>query len=144
MSVIHQYFTADHQRLDCLYSAFKQLFNSQNAECINYFNKFHQDLIRHINWEEQVLFPFFEAKSGIKTGPTMIMCSEHKVIINYLTEIKQKLATDNVELFAELNDLESILAEHNQKEEKVLYPMIARFCQLEDSAKLFLLMNNEC
>jgi len=142
MSVIHQYFTADHQRLDCLYLAFKHLLESQSPECINYFNKFNQDLIRHIDWEERVLFPFFESKSGINTGPTMVMRSEHQTIINILTVTKQKLAAGNFEQFAELNDLEVILSAHNQKEEQVLYPMIGRFCEQDDSAELFLTMNN--
>lgn len=140
MSHIHQYFTADHQRLDCLYLAFKALLARGENTCRGYFDKFSQDLIRHIDWEEQVLFPFFESKSGITAGPTRVMRAEHQDIISNLVSIKEKLAAVNIEHMAELDALETLLSEHNQKEEQVLYPMIERFCQPEDSAKLFLAM----
>lgn len=140
MSLINQYFAADHDRLDSLYLAFKNNLKTDSEMALQYFNAFTKGLLIHIEWEENVLFPFFEEQTGMTTGPTMVMCSEHEMIKNLLNSISQKLVHKDTAEMPELEQLEGILTEHNQKEEQILYPMIDRQCSGEVHAKLFLKM----
>jgi len=145
MSLINQYFAADHDRLDCLYHAFKNQLSQgvtqeeDNIQCLKFFNAFTQGLIKHIEWEETILFPFFEQSSGITQGPTRVMCSEHKTIKQLLVAIAEKVTQKKSEI-SELQELEAILSDHNNKEEQVLYPMIDRFCDAQKTADLFIQM----
>ena len=60
----------------------------ERAESIFLF--FKSELERHIIWEEDILFPVFERKTGIKDGgPTSVMRIEHIQIKNHLQEIKE-------------------------------------------------------
>jgi iron-sulfur cluster repair protein YtfE (RIC family) len=145
MSLINQYFAADHDRLDCLYLAFKSHLvqgvtqEQAHTQCLKFFNAFTQGLIKHIEWEETILFPFFEQSSGITQGPTRVMCSEHEIIKQLLVAIAEKVEQKNNEI-DELEQLETILTDHNNKEEQVLYPMIDRFCDVQKTADLFIQM----
>ena len=116
----------DHDRLDSkirTYSADK-LVDIERAESI--FLSFKNELERHIIWEEDILFPVFEKKTGIKDGgPTSVMRMEHNQIKNHLQEIKRKLHTKKIQgPCKEEVALFKVLESHNQKEENILYPGI--------------------
>ena len=126
MTTILEFMSEDHDRLDNkikMYSA-EKLVNIEQANGIFLF--FKRELERHITWEEDILFPIFERKSGIKDdGPTSVMRIEHIQIKNHLQKIKEKLhakiiqnpCKEEVALF-------KMLESHNQKEENILYPGI--------------------
>ncbi|TLU61996.1 hemerythrin domain-containing protein [Thalassotalea litorea] len=137
MPVINQFFSADHERLDCLFMEFKRRLEESDAKAITFFQKFTAGLLRHIEWEEQVLFPFFEQHTGMKMGPTLVMCSEHELIKNLLNVIKCKVVHKDTREIPELEELQRLLAQHNMKEEKVLYPMIDNHCDPRQAATLF-------
>jgi iron-sulfur cluster repair protein YtfE (RIC family) len=116
----------DHDRLDNkirMYST-EKLVNVERAESIFLF--FKSELERHIIWEEDILFPVFERKTGIKdAGPTLIMRMEHIQIKNHLQEIKRKLHAKKIQDPCEEEvALFKVLESHNQKEENILYPGI--------------------
>ena len=138
MSLINQYFSADHDRLDCLYAGFKQALTDDNQQKTVFFQAFSKGLIQHIDWEEQTLFPFFEAKTGMTQGPTQVMRMEHEMIKQILTRVEQNLAQQQAVANDDLQELEAILTDHNTKEEQVLYPMIDRQCSEQETAQLML------
>ena len=92
MSTILEFMRVDHDRLDNkirIYSA-EKLVDIEKAE--NIFLFFKSELERHIIWEEDILFPVFERKTGIEDGgPTSVMRMEHIQIKKHLQEIKRKL-----------------------------------------------------
>jgi iron-sulfur cluster repair protein YtfE (RIC family) len=126
MTTILEFMSIDHDRLDSkirTYSADK-LVDIERAESI--FLSFKSELERHIIWEEDILFPVFERKTGIKDGgPTSVMRTEHIQIKNHLQEIKKKLhAKKTQDPCKEEVALLKVLESHNQKEENILYPGI--------------------
>jgi iron-sulfur cluster repair protein YtfE (RIC family) len=126
MTTILEFMSIDHDRLDNkirTYSADK-LVDIERAESI--FLSFKNELERHIIWEEDILFPVFERKTGIKDGgPTSVMRTEHIQIKNHLQEIKKKLHAKKIQNpCKEEVALLEVLESHNQKEENILYPGI--------------------
>ena len=126
MTTILEFMSIDHDRLDNkirTYSADK-LVDIERAESI--FLSFKNELERHIIWEEDILFPVFERKTGIKDGgPTSVMKMEHIQIKNHLQEIKKKLHAKKIQdPCKEEVALFKVLQSHNQKEENILYPGI--------------------
>jgi len=126
MTTILEFMSVDHDRLDNkikMYST-EKLIDIERAESI--FLSFKSELEQHIIWEEDILFPVFEEKTGIKDGgPTSVMRMEHIQIKNHLQEIKRKLRTKKIQdpCKEEIN-LVKVLESHNQKEENILYPGI--------------------
>ena len=126
MTTILEFMSIDHDRLDSkirTYSA-EKLVDIERAESI--FLSFKSELERHIVWEEDILFPVFERKTGIKdAGPTSVMRIEHIEIKKYLQEIKRKLHVKKIQdPCKEEVALFKVLESHNQKEENILYPGI--------------------
>ena len=126
MTTILEFMSEDHDRLDNkikMYST-EKLVNVERAEGI--FILFKSELERHIIWEEDILFPVFERKTGIKDGgPTSVMRIEHIQIKNHLQEIKRKLHAKKIQdPCKEEVALFKVLQSHNQKEENILYPGI--------------------
>ncbi len=126
MTTILEFMSVDHDRLDNkirMYSI-EKLVDIERAESI--FLSFKNELERHIIWEEDILFPVFEKKTGIKDGgPTSVMRMEHNQIKNHLQEIKRKLHTKKIQdPCKEEVVLFKVLESHNQKEENILYPGI--------------------
>ena len=126
MTTILEFMSVDHDRLDNKIKIYctKKLVDIERAESI--FLLFKSELERHITWEEDILFPVFERKTGTKdAGPTSIMRMEHTQIKNHLQEIKRKLYAKKIQdPFNEEVALFKILESHNQKEENILYPEI--------------------
>lgn len=120
---ITEFFEHDHQRLDNLFKEFQQ-----NQLVIDkatpLFHSFKQGLLRHIEWEEELLFPAVEVAAGLlpNMGQTHVMRMEHFQIKECLELIETKLA-DQADSTLVQDRLLDILAEHNIKEERVLYPM---------------------
>ncbi len=126
MTTILEFMSVDHDRLDNkirMYSK-EKLVDIERAQII--FLSFKNELERHIIWEEDILFPVFERKTGIKdVGPTSVMRMEHAQIKDHLQEIKRKLHTKKIQdPCKEEVVLFKVLESHNQKEENILYPGI--------------------
>ena len=80
---------------------------------------------RHMAMEEEVLFPAFEARSGMGGGgPTMVMKMEHLQMQGLLDQISAAIESDESENALDLGDtLLMLIQQHNVKEEGMLYPM---------------------
>ena len=127
-------FAADHDRLDGLLVNFQTWKRSNFEQAKEFFKEFKFGLQRHIVWEETILFPLFEEKTGFyHAGPTEVMRAEHRRIGACLEALHEKVRRQDPESEAEEAALLGALEAHNQKEEMVLYPMLDRL--LSDAEK---------
>lgn len=138
MQSISKFMEQDHDRLDDLYNQFKELKASDQNKANEIFSEFKSDLQKHIFWEEEILFPLFEYKTGMHdTGPTAVMRIEHKEIKNYLNEIFTNLNNGNTQTKDLENELFEVLYAHNLKEENILYPMIDNLVDDKEREEIF-------
>jgi regulator of cell morphogenesis and NO signaling len=131
-------FAEDHDRLDALFAEYRAMKRTDHDSAKECFKQFKFGLQRHIVWEEQILFPLFDRKAGITGGgPTAVMRAEHRQIADRLEAIHQKVRARDPETEHEEEALLAVLTAHNEKEEKVLYPMLDRLATPEEVAGAF-------
>ncbi len=115
----------DHDRLDALEeAAFQSRAKGDREASRELYAAFAAGLRRHIGFEEELLFPAFEQGTGMPPtlGPTAVMRSEHREIRDLLDRIEAGIA-DEVAPVEELRRrFRAVLADHNLKEEQILYP----------------------
>lgn len=119
------YMQTDHARLDVIMARFKDSVKSGDwDEAFSHFKEFDHGLRRHIKVEEELLFPIFEDKTGMKdAGPTLVMRMEHEDIRETLTRTFCATKAGDESAVRESSDaLVNYLLDHNMKEEHVLYP----------------------
>ena len=88
------------------------------------FNEFLAAMLRHFALEEEVMFPAFEAHTGMTQGPTAVMRSEHRQMTGLLDQLAHALAGKDSDAFlGEADTLLTIMQQHNVKEEQMLYRM---------------------
>lgn len=134
---ISEYFEKDHDRLDELFVNFQKCKRTDMPRARDFFVGFKFGLQRHIVWEEEILFPFFERKTGMSQGPTHVMRIEHRMIGERLEAIHLKVKSGNPDSDQEERALLEILAAHNMKEESVLYPAIDSLASESDEQEVF-------
>ena len=135
---ISEFFEQDHDRLDALFKTSQKLKWSDFAKAKEAFEEFVFGLQRHIVWEEDLLFPLWEEKTGMSDGgPTFVMRAEHRRIGQQLEAIHDKVAKRNVESDHEEQALVELLGSHNIKEERVLYPSIDQVTIQEERDRLY-------
>ena len=137
--LISNYFEADHDRLDALFLQFQAHKRTDFPKAKSFFKNFLRGLKRHIVWEEEVLFPIFEAKSGMPPGegPTQVMRMEHRQIGAALERIHDKVRQQDPESDSDEKSLLEVLSPHNMKEENMLYPGIDELISDQDAADMF-------
>lgn len=129
---ITAFFEQDHDRLDALFEKFQKSKRVDFPAAKHAFREFLTGLQRHIVWEEELLFPAFERATGMRdVGPTAVMRMEHQQIHRTLEEIHQKVRIQDPNSDAAEAQLISVLTQHNQKEENILYPAIDRMVSPE-------------
>ncbi len=128
LRTVSEFLSSDHRRLDAIFEASARLAAAGSfAEALAGFAEFASGLSRHIDMEETVLFPFFEARTGMTGGPTAVMRREHVEIRRLLAGITTALsASNNAAFTAGRGRLLEVLGAHNQKEEGILYPLSDR------------------
>lgn len=135
-------FAHDHDRIDQLLETYRRLKRADFDQAKQAFRDFKFGLQRHIIWEETVLFPLFEEKTGMRDhGPTVVMRAEHREIGRRLEALHDKVRRRDMDSEHEEQDLLQALFAHNQKEENVLYPAIDRLSSAEERAAAFKTMN---
>lgn len=128
----------DRDRLDQLLDAYRRLKRVDFGSAKQAFREFKLGLQRHIIWEETILFPLFEDKSGMRDhGPTVAMRAEHREIGRRLEALHDKVRRQNVDSDREEEELFQALFAHNQKEENVLYPAIDRLASTAEKTAAF-------
>lgn len=144
MPTIHTFMEQDHDRLDAIFAEFRKIKTENLEQARRLFQDFKTGLQKHIVWEEEILFPEFERRTGmVNQGPTAVMRMEHREIKSYLDKIHDKILTPDTTGLDELEDgLLGVLTAHNQKEENVLYPWIDGTLEEAERQRLFTAMAN--
>lgn len=89
--------------------------------------EFRGELEAHFTSEETLLFPAFEAATGMTEGPTRVMRGEHAQMRDLVAQMTQALARKDGDAFAGAAEtLLVFMQQHNMKEEHILYPMCDR------------------
>jgi iron-sulfur cluster repair protein YtfE (RIC family) len=138
MATFSDVYAHDHDRLDELFGEYAAKKAADGDRAVACFREFKDGLERHIVWEEELLFPLWEAKTGMRdAGPTVVMRREHQQIREFLTRMEAMLGTGAMPTAADDTGLAGVLATHNAKEEMVLYPMIDRHASDEEREQVF-------
>lgn len=128
MESITGYMANDHKRCDDFFaSAETSVSKKQWEEAEASLKAFSEALERHFTMEEKVLFPEFEAATGSTQGPTSVMRMEHQQMRSILSMLHESLAQRDVDNFLGHSDtLNTMMQQHNMKEESILYVMSDR------------------
>lgn len=135
-SFVSEYLSADFKRLDLLFNGLLDaVVGDKDIEYQqSLFHLFKTGLLRHMHWEEKVLFPVFDDLTGLRSGPTRVMRAEHAEVEQMIIEIEKN---KNKGFDADyLIALSHCLDNHNKKEEKILYPAIDHVCKGDMQGKL--------
>ncbi|MDO9116779.1 MAG: hemerythrin domain-containing protein [Nitrospira sp.] len=131
-------FDEDHERLDALFKSFQTLKRTDFLKAKSAFLEFKAGLQRHVAWEEEVMFPLWEKKSGMTGGgPTIVMRNEHREIWECLESLARKIQAQNPETDREEEILLDLLDRHNMSEEEVLYPEMDHLISPEEREVAF-------
>jgi len=125
MTTIHELLADDHRQCDACFVAVEQAVSKANwAQADADFSALNRAMERHFAAEENLLFPAFEERTGMRMGPTQVMRAEHAQMRELLDAAGSALAAhagENYSGYAET--LLIMMQQHNMKEENVLYPM---------------------
>jgi hemerythrin-like domain-containing protein len=128
METISNYLGSDHKRCDQFFAqAETAVVGTLWTDAELAMNGFSEALEHHFTMEEQVLFPEFEAATGSSEGPTSVMRMEHaqmREIVSVMNECLGKRDADGFLGYSET--LNTLMQQHNMKEESILYLMTDR------------------
>ena len=136
-STVTRDFTEDHVRIDELFEEARQRADANDlAGATDAFRRFQLQLAHHISVEEKKLFPLFDARAGMR-GPTTMMTHEHRELEHLIMRAATSLERADAATFTEdAASLSSLLAAHNLKEERVLYPRADTVLSVGERAEL--------
>jgi iron-sulfur cluster repair protein YtfE (RIC family) len=117
------------QHKDCdahLSACESALLGGRLVEAKERYAAFNKELEAHLSLEENQLFPAFEKATGIVAGPTEVMRQEHEDLRLLLEQLGTAIESDKSrEALDVIDTMNVMIAQHNVKEENVLYPMCA-------------------
>ncbi len=116
----------DHHHCDELFASAEQVVESgQWQQAAEAHQRFIDGMEQHLQAEEELLFPAFEAASGISEGPTSVMRHEHQQMRALFAQMGEALAAQNSDDYLGASEtLLILMQQHNAKEEQILYPML--------------------
>jgi len=118
----------DHRECDHFYTdaeAAAMADDIENAK--KHFQAFADSTFRHFSMEEDELFPAFEQRTGMTSGPTQVMRYEHEQLRSLIDKMQNALQENRLNDFFGIGESMMImLQQHNMKEEQMLYPMTDR------------------
>lgn len=128
METISRHLGTDHKRCDDFFAQAETAVAATlwtNAELA--MNAFVEALEQHFAMEEQVLFPAFEEATGSTQGPTAVMRMEHRQMREAISAMNEYLQRRDADGFLGYSEtLNTLMQQHNMKEENILYPMTDR------------------
>jgi len=125
MSFPTQILPEHHRHCDDLFAAAEDAVQrGEWAAAAPAFERFHEQMQAHFAAEEDLLFPAFEAATGMSAGPTKMMRYEHEQMRALLAQLAAACAAHDSEGYAGAAEtLLMLMQQHNMKEENILYPM---------------------
>lgn len=129
---LNEFLTEDHHRLDEFLERFQERKTWNSIEAASFWTRFALALKRHLIWEETILFPLFEQKTG-QSGLTDTLRAEHEEIREWLAALNEKVQQHDADSDGEAERLVNELGGHNAREEYALYPQLDKL--LNDAEK---------
>ena len=125
MSLPSQILPDHHRHCDGLFvDAEESVQRGDWAAAATAFARFHDQMNAHFDAEESLLFPAFEAASGMSGGPTEMMRYEHEQMRSLLSQLAAACAAHDSDGYGGAAEtLLMLMQQHNMKEENILYPM---------------------
>lgn len=121
--LMNEHRSCDHLLVEVENAATEERWDDARAA----LGQFRAALDAHLSMEESVLFPTLEEAAGGPFGPTVVMRAEHGQMRQLLTAAEGHLAiAARRELLGAVDTLMTLIAQHNMKEERILYPMADR------------------
>jgi len=120
------FFLKDHRDCDNYWAEVEELLDGGDIDAARVaWKTFEASLRRHLAMEEDVMFPAFDARSGMGGGgPTAMMRMEHQQMRGLLEQIAVAMEAGESEDAMDVGDtLLMLIQQHNMKEEGMLYPM---------------------
>ena len=120
------FFAQDHADCDARWIDVEELLDTADTDTARGpWKAFEAGMRRHFAMEEDVLFPAFDARSGMGGGgPTAMMRMEHQQMRGLLDQIGEAMDAGNAQDAMDIGDtLLMLTQQHNVKEEGMLYPM---------------------
>jgi iron-sulfur cluster repair protein YtfE (RIC family) len=120
--------TLDHHLADVEFLADRRSY----VTAAKRFGEVRRHLERHLNEEEQVLFPFYVERTNDADGVVAQMRLQHTEILAALEGVAAALtAADHCAFDAEVARLGQLLRAHQVSEEQLLHPALDRLLQTE-------------
>jgi iron-sulfur cluster repair protein YtfE (RIC family) len=128
----------DHDRLDrALRLVSSAVAKGRLADAADRYEVLEPRLLHHFRMEDELLFPVFEASLGMGNGPTAVMCDEHRHARTALAMMRDALRRSDARSYEEgLRYLQSVLPDHNAREERILYPALDSLLRPSERARL--------
>lgn len=125
MTTFRETMSGDHRQCDTRFVTVETAINRKDwDEAGKAFAVFARAMLAHFQAEEDVLFPAFENRTGMRMGPTQVMRSEHAQMRELIEAARAALeARDADDYSGYAETLLIMMQQHNMKEENVLYPM---------------------
>jgi hemerythrin-like domain-containing protein len=125
METIVKFLGTDHRACDDLFASAENAVALKDWDSArSLFGRFESSMAHHFAMEEEVLFPAFEARTGMSMGPTQVMRSEHEQMRGLIEDMARAAAGSDQEGYLGLSEtLNMLMQQHNVKEENMLYPM---------------------
>ena len=136
MDTIRELLGNHHRQCDEFFAAIEQAISASDWETASArFAQFEKAMQQHFDVEETILFPAFEARTGMTMGPTAVMRSEHAQIRELMSAAAAAIAARDAEEYDGYAETMHIMTQqHNMKEENVLYPMCDQHLSAEAPA----------
>jgi len=131
MQDISIYMCNDHRRCDELFAAAERCVAERDWSGADLaYMAFREALAQHMALEENILFISFEQRTGNTGGtggPTAVMRMEHDRLRDLADAMARALEyRQQDEYLGHAETLQVMLAQHNMKEENILYPLSDR------------------
>ncbi len=133
---LETFFKKDHNKCDEIWAKFEVAADKgDNEQAAELWTAFEARMKSHLSMEEEILFPAFEAATGMRGGPTQVMRTEHQQMRAILAEMATAGSQGDMETVLDHGDtLLMLIQQHNVKEEGILYPMAEQALASEWSA----------
>jgi hemerythrin-like domain-containing protein len=126
MGLISDYMNRDHKHCDDAFArAEDRAAASDWPGLTRDGGMFLREIERHIGLEEKLLFPAFEERTGMTSGPTETMRLEHEQMRGMFAQMRAAIEAKDTALYLGVSEtLLILLQQHNMKEESMMYPML--------------------
>lgn len=124
-NIIKEFVIRDHDRLLRTLKDFQQIKDKDPARAWELLLEFRTGLLRHIAWEEEILFPSIECRTDMHIpGPSIRTRTEHQQIRGFLEKLTDQIVQRREDAEELGKNLINLLILHYEEEEKILYPWI--------------------